>query len=664
MTVSPGTRIGPYEIVAPLGAGGMGEVYRAKDSKLKRDVALKVLPEDVANDPERLARFQREAEVLASLNHANIAHVYGVEDRALVMELVEGEDLSQRIAQGPVPVDEALPIAKQIAEALEAAHEADIVHRDLKPANVKVRPDGTVKVLDFGLAKALEHGAGNGKLGALANSPTITSPAMTMGGVILGTAAYMAPEQAKGKPVDKRADIWAFGCVLYEMVTGRRPFEGEDVTEIIAAVVRTDPDFTRVPATLKRLLKQCLQKDPRRRLRDIGDVWTLLDEEAGPISPTHARGWITVGLSAVALIATVVASVLAYRQFRDQPPPPLPISRLHIALPAGAAPDLNFQISPDGRRLAYVGRASDGVLSVFLRALDDLDARSLPGTENVGTGSVFWSPDSRWLVFSNQGRLKKLDAIDGGPVQTIADVTGSGVVGGAWNRDGTIVIGTNPGPRPGSGGPFKVAADGGPITPVTTIDANRQELGHRFPTFLPDGRRFLYLRTSYDPEQSGIYVGDIEKPPDAQSPTRVTATPIGPVVWLPAASGEPSAAGRLLFHRESSLLVQPFDLQTFQLPVSREVLPGPSERASIAACSLRLQPRWSTPPPPERSRFSCDGTTRPTRRPALKRVSPVLTAISASRPTAPERWRRATSSIAVIVPRSGSWTSPGRRARG
>jgi eukaryotic-like serine/threonine-protein kinase len=281
MALAAGTRVGAYEVIAKLGEGGMGEVYRARDVKLGRDVALKVLPPSFAYDPERLARFEREARTLASLNHPHIAQVYGFEERALVMELVGGDDLAQRIARGLIPLDDALPIARQIAEALEAAHDAGIVHRDLKPANIKLRGDGTVKVLDFGLAKASGAGVpgGAGGAGDVLNSPTITSPAsLTMGGVILGTAAYMAPEQAKGKPVDKRADIWAFGCVVYEMVTARRPFDGEDITDTIAAVVSKEPDWSRVPPSLIRLLQQCLQKDPRKRLRDIGDAWSLIDD--------------------------------------------------------------------------------------------------------------------------------------------------------------------------------------------------------------------------------------------------------------------------------------------------------------------------------------------------------------------------------------------------
>ena len=297
VTLSPGSRIGPFEVTGSLGAGGMGEVYRARDTRLGREVALKILPAEFVADAERLARFDREARTLAALNHPHIAQLLGVEDsgarRALVMELVEGEDLAERLTRGPIPLDDALAIARQIADALAAAHERGIVHRDLKPANIKVRDDGTVKVLDFGLAKALSSSDGAGSSGAetpLDRSPTITTPAMTLHGMILGTAAYMAPEQAKGKVVDKRADIWAFGCVLYEMVTGRRAFAGEDVSDTLASVLRAEVDPTGVPPSLERLLKRCFERDPRKRLHDIADAWDLIDSAPAAVV-VHPHRW-------------------------------------------------------------------------------------------------------------------------------------------------------------------------------------------------------------------------------------------------------------------------------------------------------------------------------------------------------------------------------------
>ena len=371
MTLVPGTRLGLYEVIALIGRGGMGEVYRARDTKLHRDVALKILPDAFANDPERLARFQREAYVLASLNHPNIAHIHGLEEdgsqKALVLELVEGPTLADRIAEGPIPIDEALPIARQITEALGAAHEAGVIHRDLKPANIKIRPDGTVKVLDFGLAKALESPGS----ASITSSPTITSPAMTEKGMILGTAAYMSPEQARGRLVDKRADIWAFGVVLFEMLTARRLFAGEDVSETMAAVLKVEPDLAEAPPRVRRLLKKCLEKDPRRRLHDIHDAWDLLDDEAvapiaEPLQPTgRLRSWWAAGI----VIALVGAAFLAGRLVATREPAvSTEARRFRITMPPSVKlPDTGPQIalSPDGRTLVYRAQADDGVFRLY-----------------------------------------------------------------------------------------------------------------------------------------------------------------------------------------------------------------------------------------------------------------------------------------------------------
>jgi serine/threonine protein kinase len=412
MALLAGARLGPYEITGPLGAGGMGEVYRARDSKLQRDVALKILPAAFAADPERRARFTREAQVLASLNHPHIAQIHGLEESsgvtALVMELVEGPTLAERIAHGPIPLAETLPIARQIAEALEAAHEQGIIHRDLKPANIKVTDDGTVKVLDFGLAKALDPtGSGIDAVG-LTNSPTITSPAaMTQRGVILGTAAYMAPEQAKGRPVDKRADIWAFGCVLFEMLTGQRAFPGDDVTDTIVSVLGKEPTWDALPATtpsaICRLLRRCLEKDRARRLGDIHDARLEIEDAlVGPTEPqptaatlarTHRRerlAWAATLL--LSLIALTALGRVAYVN-RGSAPADVPVTRFTLTPPDGwslplggtGVPRAPLAVSPDGRHIAFVAQSREGTYLLWVRSFDALAARALPGTEDASS---------------------------------------------------------------------------------------------------------------------------------------------------------------------------------------------------------------------------------------------------------------------------------------
>ncbi len=429
--MSPEQMVGHYRITAKLGEGGMGEVYRAVDTKLDREVALKVLPPAFASDAGRMARFEREAKVLASLNHPNIAAIYGVEERALVMELVEGAS-----PKGPMPFDDAWKIAAQIASALEYAHDKGIVHRDLKPDNIKITPDGVVKLLDFGLAKAFteqKEPSANPE-----HSPTLTIGATEVG-VILGTAAYMAPEQAKGKSVDKRADIWAFGVVLYELLTGERLFKGEDVSETLVSVLRDEPDLTKVPAKTRRLLRRCLEKDPKQRLRDIGEARFFLDDPVAPAEPKSRWPWLIAAALALALI---VISVFAYRATRRQEQP---LTRLDVDLGPEAITGVNttVAISPDGRRIVYPARGPDGRQQLATRLLDQTAPTLLPGTQ--GAFDPFFSPDSQWIGFFAVGQLKKIAVQGGAPVNLCAVAN---PVGGSWGEDGNIVF------APGTAGPL------------------------------------------------------------------------------------------------------------------------------------------------------------------------------------------------------------------
>jgi serine/threonine protein kinase len=553
MSLAPGTRVGPYEILAPLAAGGMGEVYRARDIKLNREVALKVLPDAFAFDPDRLARFKREAQVLASLNHPNIAAIYGSEEaaevQALVLELVEGPTLADRIAHGPIPLDEALTIARQVADALEAAHDQGIIHRDLKPANIKLRPDGAVKVLDFGLAKALEPAPVSA---GLSRSPTITSPAMTQLGVILGTAAYMSPEQAQGKPVDKRADIWAFGVVLYEMLSAQRLFTGDTVSDTLAAVLKEEPDWDRVPPRAQPLLRRCLVKDAKRRLRDIGDAMPLFENATE--SP-HARPPWMAWSAPVFLLSSLL---LAFIHFREEPPPvPAPV-RLQITLPENVTTaGRTLTLSPDGRKLAFSATGPDGIPRVWVRSMDSLEVRELPGTDTRPTPPpFFWSPDSRFIAYSApEGKLKKVD-LAGSPPQLLCDTTGPNATGGAWNSDGVIVFGGS------NGGLTRVSETGGTPSPVTALDPSRKETRHAFPMFLADGRRFVYLRTSTVPENSGVYLGSLDAKPEEQDSKQLLMTPFGPV-YVPSLE---RGRGLLLIMRDGgTVLAQAFDERRSQL---------------------------------------------------------------------------------------------------
>ncbi len=558
MAIPSGTKLGSYEVVSQIGAGGMGEVYQAHDTKLGRDVAIKVLPEAFAHDAERLSRFQREAKMLAALNHPNIATIYGLEQSGgtsyLVMELVSGETLADRINRdGAVPIEEALGIARQIAEALEAAHEKSIIHRDLKPANVKVTPEGKVKVLDFGLAKAFE---GDAATEDMSNSPTL-SMAATMHGVILGTAGYMSPEQARGKRVDKRADIWAFGVVLYELVTGKRLFQGEDAGHTLAAVIMQEADLSAAPAQVLPLLKRCLEKNPKKRLRDIGDMELLLAEEpaasAQSPSPLGSVAANNVGWGVAALLA-VIALGVSFVHFRETPPGD---SVLHLSVPLpGNAPAGFLALSPDGRRLV-MQFVNEGKSQLWLRSLDSPQLQSLPGTENAR--GPFWSADSKSIGFFVDGKVETMPAT-GGPPQVLCDGTGSAAAG-TWNRDGVILFNTS-----GVGATLqRVNAAGGACTVATKPEGDSR---HAFPEFLPDGNHFVYVVRGGDEAKRGLYLTALDNP----ARRRLLADESS-AVFAPSTTGK--KYGYLLFLRGSELMAQPFSAETLQLagdvfPVAEE----------------------------------------------------------------------------------------------
>jgi eukaryotic-like serine/threonine-protein kinase len=538
-----GTRIGAYEVIARLGEGGMGEVYRARDGKLGRDVAIKILPRAFTSDPDRLARFEREARVLASLNHPHIGAIYGVEDadgvRALILELVEGETLADRIARGPIPVAEALAIARQIADALDTAHEKGIVHRDLKPANIKIAPGGVVKVLDFGLAKAASSDAAMNP----AESPTMTV-AGTRHGIILGTAAYMSPEQARGHAVDKRADIWAFGCVLYEMLTGRGVYARNTVTDTLAAIVEREPEWSALPATTpasaRRLMQRCLEKDAKRRLRDIGDVRLEVDDASQnpPVSPAASR-YRTERLVWASVVVLLGVALLGLRSWSSPSPSLPPEVRFDIVTPGIADPFLlpSVALSADGRQILFVAD-SEGRPHVWVRAIDSVLARPLAGT--AGGAYPFWSPDGRSIAFYADGFLKRLD-LDGGLVRTLAKATVG--VSGSWSRDDVILFVSTP-----ASAIERVPADGGPASAVTKLEAGH--VGHAFPHFLPDGRHFFYYVTAA-PDSRGIYLGQI----DGSSSKRL----------LDAGGGGVYSNGHVLFIRQSNVFAQAFNVERLEL---------------------------------------------------------------------------------------------------
>jgi eukaryotic-like serine/threonine-protein kinase len=551
MALTPGSRVGPYEVLAAIGQGGMGEVYRARDTKLGRDVALKILPETFAHDPERLARFEREAQVLASLSHPNIGGIYGLEDsgdtKALVLEIVEGPTLADRIAEGPFPVEEALAMAAQIGEALEAAHNAGIIHRDLKPANIKLTPDGSVKVLDFGLAKAIETAPIGSS--SLSLSPTITTPAMTQAGFILGTAAYMSPEQAKGKQVDKRADVWAFGVVLFEMLTGHRPFAGDEVSDVLASVLAREPQLAAipdtVPAIVRQVLKACLQKDLKKRVHDMADVRLAMAgafetvRDAGvPVQSARRSKWAVPAMAAAVVLVGAIAAVAAWML---KPLEPRPVMRFAHRLGEEAFSRTGrpvVAISRDGRRLAYVANNQ-----IYLRNLDESDARPIPGSDE-NPSSPFFSPDGEWLGFwSSDQSLKKIRLAGGTPV---ALTKAGNPLGVSWELDDRIVYALND-------GIWRVSANGGVAEHLVKTAA-----GERIhsPQMLPGGNGVLFVATT------GVGADGWDK-----GQVVVFRLDRGERTVIHSGGADPRyvATGHMVYVLENTLFAVPFDTDALQV---------------------------------------------------------------------------------------------------
>jgi Tol biopolymer transport system component len=584
-----GQNAGHYRVTAKIGAGGMGEVYRATDTKLGREVALKVLPAAVSKDAERMARFEREAQVLASLNHPNIATIHGLEEsgsvRALVMELVEGPTLAERIAQGPLPLEEALPIAKQIAEALEYAHERGIVHRDLKPANVKITPDGKVKVLDFGLAKALQD---DSIAQDSTNSPTL-SMAATKAGIILGTAAYMSPEQARGKAVDRRADIWAFGVVLYEMLTGRQVFGGETASDSMAAVIEREPDWKSlppgVPPRIRGLLRRCLTKDPKQRLRDIGEARIAIEEAlAGGAGIAEAESGRT-GSQASALpawrralpwaLSGILAIVAVAALWRASRPVPVMVERFEVTLPIGAqfdpGPAPALAISPDGKLLVFKASMGAG-WRLYMRSLSDLEPVLIAGTD-VG-GNPFFSPDGKWLAFlGGGGSIRKMPVTGGAPQTVCSNVVLTDGRGATWGPNDQIIF------SGASGGLQQVSAQGGKPQELTRPEPKNGEVSHRFPEFLPDGQNVLFT---------------IETSAGNFNSARIAVLSLKTGQWRTLIEGGAnprySPTGHIIFGRNYQLLAAPFNLSKLEVtgpavPVADRVMVNPSSGAAMYGVS-------------------------------------------------------------------------------
>jgi Tol biopolymer transport system component len=560
-------QLGTCEVRDPLGAGGMGEVWRGHDTSLGRDVAVKALPDEFAQDADRLVRFEREAQVLAALNHPNLAIIHELKEVAgskyLILELVEGETLAERIGRSPLATKETLDIAVQIAGALQAAHDKGIVHRDLKPANVKITPQGRVKVLDFGLAKIYES---TNAPQHLSNSPTMASE-FTAEGVILGTAAYMSPEQARGKDVDRRTDVWAFGCLLFEMLSGRQPFpNGETLSDTLAGILVREPEWqalpTATPPKIRGLMERCLRKDERRRIRDIGDARIAIEEirnesealEAAAALPAASRRHERL-FAALAAVFLVAAGGIAARLYLA-PSPPARTVAVDTPVPLGMVN--SFYLSPDGRKIAFVTRPI-APARIWVRSLDSAVAEPIPSTEGIITpegptgvnagqnNSLFWSADSQYIGFVAEGKLKSV-AATGGPAKVVAALPAGGNYFGTWNADGVILLASDA----ISGGPLlRIPAAGGKLEPATELDASRMETSHRFPHFLPDGRHFLYLATGKDARDRIVYVGSLDS--KDRHPLQGIAAEVK------------YSSGHLVFIRDGALMAQPFDLDLLQL---------------------------------------------------------------------------------------------------
>ncbi len=595
MAISIGDRLGSYEILATIGAGGMGEVYRAHDLRLGRDVAIKALPDLFAADSERVARFEREAHILAALNHPHIAAIYGLEQvngsQLLILELVHGDTLADRLRAGPLPPSEALTVARQIADALAAAHEKGIIHRDVKPANVALTAAGQVKVLDFGIAKEVESNPS----ADLANVQTVTQ-AGTKAGVVLGTPAYMSPEQTRGRPLDKRTDIWAFGCVLYEMLTAQRAFAGETVSDTVAAILGLEPDWrslpTSTPARVRWLLRRCLEKDSNRRLHDIADARIEVDEallepsqsgqdsSAGQSVPTwritmrERAAWVAAGVCLAALV-----TVAAFGRVRLSEPSAVDARtyRSSILLPEdvgfSTSPAGRFALSPDGRRLAFTAMDGTGRSLLWVRSLNATVAQPLAGTD--GAAFPFWSPDSRFVAFLAQGKLKKIEA-SGGPTTTLCDALFNST--GAWNREDVILF------TPAGGAPLhRISALGGTPIPATKLDTASGDAQHWFPFFLPDGRHFLYFvlgsKTGGAIDPRAVYVGSL----DSAEPSKLV---------LQGGSNAKYADGHVVFLRGRTLMAQQFDVERLELngeaaPLAEQVqVPGAGDTGTAGAFSV------------------------------------------------------------------------------